>query len=163
MVSALVWRLLAVVRFWRVGAPVAARNSRLNRRMRPKLGRLKRRAEFLRAASAGRKAATTGLVLQAVPSADAPGADAAGLRKISRVGFTASRKVGNAVARNRTKRRLRALARAILPDRAEIGFDYVLIARQATLSRSFTQMQTDLVYALGRVGTLRADTQDHPE
>ena len=65
-----------------------------------------------------------------------------------RVGFTASRKVGNAVARNRAKRRLRAAAQAILPTEARPRTDYVLVARPATLVRPFEALLRDLAAAL---------------
>jgi ribonuclease P protein component len=68
-----------------------------------------------------------------------------------RVGFTASRKVGNAVARNRAKRRLRAAAAAILPKVGRPGTDYVLIARAATASRPFAALVSDLAAGLRRV------------
>ena len=71
---------------------------------------LKIRADFLRVAAARRRAVTPGLILQAAQRPDG----SAGVRTV-RVGFTASRKVGNAVIRNRAKRRLRAAAAAILP------------------------------------------------
>lgn len=69
-----------------------------------------------------------------------------------RVGFTCSRKVGNAVVRNRAKRRLRALARAVLPTAARPGWDYVLVGRpEATVTRDYVAMLGDLAHALARV------------
>jgi len=69
-----------------------------------------------------------------------------------RVGFTCSKKVGNAVARNRAKRRLREVARAILPQEGRDGWDYVLIGRpQVTASLPFPQLLADLSHALSRV------------
>jgi ribonuclease P protein component len=102
--------------------------------------RLKNRADFLRAAR-GIRRSTTGLTLELCPT---PEADPAVLR----VGFTASRKVGNAVARNRAKRRLRAAAAALLPLHGRAGHDYVLVARTATLTRNFEDLLADLVGAL---------------
>ena len=67
-----------------------------------------------------------------------------------RVGFTCSKKVGNAVARNRAKRRLREIARLVLPCQGLVGHDYVLIGRkQATATLPFTQLVTDLEKSLG--------------
>jgi ribonuclease P protein component len=68
-----------------------------------------------------------------------------------RVGFTASRKVGNAVVRNRARRRLKAAADAVLAARARPGTDYVLIARAATPSRPYADLLSDLETALERV------------
>ena len=103
--------------------------------------RLKKRAEFLRIAAARQSAGATGLVLQAASRAgNDPG-----------IGFTASRKVGNAVARNRAKRRLRALAREMLPEAARPDLDYVLIARSTTPHRPYTLLRTDLIRVLKRL------------
>lgn len=110
------------------------------------IARLKRRAEFLRVAAARRKWATPGLVLQAAETEDARAA-AGGFR----VGFTASRKVGSAVARNRARRRLRAAVAATLPKRAAAGLDYVVIARRGTLTRPFDALTGDLETAIARV------------
>lgn len=84
-----------------------------------------------------------GLVLQALRQADV---DAP-----CRAGFTVTRKVGSAVVRNRAKRRLRALAGALLPGLGRKGYDYVLVGRAATLSRSFDGLRDDLQKALARV------------
>ena len=101
---------------------------------------LRQRADFLRAASARRQAAG-GFLLQARDRADGSG--------LVRVGFTASKKVGNAVMRNRAKRRLRELARALLPDLGRAGWDYVLVARPGvTGDRPFADLRADLDQAL---------------
>src|SRR5918993_2902138 len=104
-----------------------------------RLPRLTRRSEFLRAAGRGRKAARPGLVLQALPTT---GGDdgAAPLR----LGFTATKKIGGAVVRNRAKRRLREAARLTLSAETAPGWDLVLIARDATASRPFAQLLGDL-------------------
>ncbi|WP_229678473.1 ribonuclease P protein component [Neptunicoccus cionae] len=68
------------------------------------------------------------------------------------VGFTCSKKVGNAVARNRAKRRLREVARLLLPEHGQAGWDYVLIGRKdVTASRDFSKLLSDLKYALTKV------------
>jgi ribonuclease P protein component len=107
---------------------------------------LKRRAEFLRVAAAGGKAATPGLVLQAAPRHERAQGDGQ-----IRIGVTASRKVGGAVVRNRSKRRLRALAREVLPRAGRPATDYVLVARAATAERPFAMLVADLERALRRV------------
>jgi len=107
-----------------------------------KVSRLLKRADFLRLAR-GRRWSTPGLVLQMVqPTAPAPGI---------RAGFTATKKIGGAVVRNRAKRRLREAARAVLPLYATPGCDYVLIARDATPERPFAALIEDLKLALRKV------------
>ena len=108
-------------------------------------GRLRRRAEFLRAASKGRKTSSHALVLQCLPRGDdAP----------ARLGFTVTKKVGNAVVRNRTRRRLREAARLVLAETPVAGVDLVLIGRDATRARPFTQLMDDFRRALGKVGAV---------
>jgi ribonuclease P protein component len=68
-----------------------------------------------------------------------------------RVGITVSRKVGNAVVRNRMKRRFRELARAILPEAGIAGADHVLIGRSGGIERPFAELRRDLERALGRL------------
>lgn len=67
-----------------------------------------------------------------------------------RVGFTVSKKVGNAVERNRVRRRLRVVAADVLPHRAHAGRDYVIIGRRTALTRAFGDLKRDLETALGR-------------
>lgn len=111
--------------------------------MAARLERLKIRADFLRVAAARRSAVGSALVLQCAARPDqSPGI---------RVGFTASRKVGNAVTRNRAKRRLRAAAASVLPAQGRPATDYVLIARESTAARPFSALIADLESALRRI------------
>ncbi len=107
---------------------------------------LKNRRDFLAAARAG-KAVTTGMIVQRrVRRADETE------QPIIRVGYTASKKVGNAVFRNRAKRRMRAVARDVLGKAEADGIDYVLIARSgATIERPYEALRSDLEYALRKL------------
>ncbi len=109
------------------------------------LVQMTKRSQFI-AASKARRQGTKAFLLQARkrPEDDGP--------EEIRVGFTCSKKVGNAVARNRAKRRLREIARAILPTHGRPGWDYVLVGRaDETATRPFDTMQADLKYALKKV------------
>lgn len=108
--------------------------------------RLIRRAEFLKVAEGRRKWVAPGVILQMAPQSPAGEL---------RVGFTASRKVGNAVARNRARRRLRAASAELLPVHAAEGHDYVLIARSGTLTRRYQALLADLAEGLQRLGVYR--------
>ena len=105
---------------------------------------LKKRADFLAVAATQQKSVTPGLILQAR------------LREVTgvvRVGFTVTKKVGNAVVRNRIKRRLRALAVELLPTKGKAGHDYVLIGRRLALHRDYRDLKKDLAFALKRIKT----------
>lgn len=107
---------------------------------------LRKRADFLKANHARRRS-TAAFTLQA-RQREAGEADP----QIIRVGFTCSRKVGNAVIRNRAKRRLREIARHLLPIEGHPGWDYVLIGRPgSTVSHPFDQMLADLHTALVQI------------
>ncbi len=127
----------------------------------PGVERLKQRGEFLKVAGQGRKWAMPGLVLQALRRPDPDGADPDGrgnpddARAGVRYGLTASRKVGGAVARNRARRRLRAIAEQWLPQAGQPDTDYVLIARAATVARPFAELEQDLQTALEKIRTAR--------
>ena len=103
------------------------------------LRRLVRRAEFL-AANAGKRAPMPGFVLLVRARDD--GDPAMG------VGFTVTKKIGNAVVRNRMKRRFRALAREILPESGTPGADHVLIGRSGGLERDYAMLGSELRKAL---------------
>jgi ribonuclease P protein component len=119
---------------------------------RPAVERLKRRAEFVALSRAKRSTAQPGLVLQAAKRRDLPGPLRPGLTDNAvRIGFTASKKVGGAVQRNRAKRRLRAIADEVLVPHAKAGVDFVLIARAGTLDRRFDDLRTDMEKAMKRL------------
>jgi ribonuclease P protein component len=104
---------------------------------------MRKRNDFLTVARAGRQG-TASMMVQALKRSDDD--------SLVRVGFTCSKKVGNAVARNRAKRRLREVARLVLPELARPGWDYVLIGRlEVTAARPFPALQQDLRDALRKL------------
>jgi len=117
---------------------------------------LKKRRDFLAVAATGQRWAAPGLVLQvrrwksslcqAEDKTERP------MRPALRYGLTASKKVGNAVVRNRCRRRLRALAEDLLPKAAVENCDYVLIARAKCFERPWDALRQDLLYSLRRLG-----------
>jgi ribonuclease P protein component len=121
------------------------------------VSRLKSRPEFLRVAGVKRKWVAPGLVLQV--RRRGPGDRRRGEIQEEtpaiRVGFTVSRKVGNAVKRNRVRRRLRAAAGKVMPAQAKEGHDFVIIGRNATLRRPFAALLKDLETALKRLDALK--------
>jgi ribonuclease P protein component len=110
------------------------------------IGRLKTRAEFLHVRGGARFTAPS-LVLQARKRTGGETEDA----HIARFGFTATKGLGGAVVRNRARRRLREAVRATGQDHAVEGYDYVLIAREGTVQRRFTELIDDLERALAKV------------
>jgi ribonuclease P protein component len=115
------------------------------------LGRLKKRSEFLAVAATNRRWTAPGLVLQVRSRASAPetdGDDNPGLR----VGFTATKKIGNAVKRNRARRRLRAAVAEVLRTTEAAPADLVLVARQGTIDRPYADLKNDLSIGLRRMG-----------
>jgi ribonuclease P protein component len=99
--------------------------------------RLQRRSDFLRLAAQGRKLVRPGFLLQAVTEVTE-----------LRVGFTATKKLGNAVTRNRAKRRLREAARLVLAGRPDLTAELVLVARRETGSIEFAKLRRNLEAAL---------------
>ncbi len=74
-----------------------------------------------------------------------------------RMGFTVTKKIGNAVVRNRMKRRFRALARQLLPEHGIAGADHILIGRAQGIERDFDKLERDFVAALERIRAGKTD------
>ena len=103
--------------------------------------RIVRRSDFLAAAKAP-ATSTPGIVIQARNRADG---------EAFRVGFTCTKKLGNAVMRNRIRRRMREAARLELPQLAKASHDYVLIGRIGSETRSFEALRKDIISAVTRL------------
>ncbi|GBR50104.1 ribonuclease P protein component [Neokomagataea thailandica NBRC 106555] len=106
---------------------------------------MKKRSQFLHLSRKGRKAALPGMVVQGITPKDADG------QAQSRVGFTVTKKVGNAVVRNRTRRRLREALRLVAKEEGLPCGDFVLIGREGTRKREFSALKSDLRQALNKV------------
>ena len=124
---------------------------------RPALHTLRVRREFL-AVAKGDKQVRRGLVLQArqrdvnaLTDLDDASGSTNDANTALRFGLTATKKIGNAVMRNRTRRRLRGLAHEILSAHGQPGYDYVLIGRAATKHRTWDGLRTDLRSALKKL------------
>lgn len=107
---------------------------------------LSRRADFL-AANRGLRVARPGFVLLVNPN----GGDA------MRYGITVTKKIGNAVVRNRMKRRFRALLRELLPQQGIASADHVLIGRETGIERDFGKLREELAMALSRAAQGKGD------
>jgi ribonuclease P protein component len=135
-------------------APAAARSSLPDsgrQAEQPKPAVLTRRADFL-AANKGLRIARPGFVLLAHANA--------GLGQ--RYGITVTKRIGNAVVRNRMKRRFRALVRELLPEHGLSDTDHVLIGREGGVERDFSQLRTELLAALERARAGKGDPPRKP-
>lgn len=112
----------------------------------PKLGRLTKRPEFLFVRD-GKYAPRQSLVIQTRKREDD--------NPQIRFGVTATKKIGNAVTRNKAKRRMREIARACLPKLGQAGHDYVLIARNDTAHINYSQLMLDAEKALEKLARPR--------
>jgi ribonuclease P protein component len=120
---------------------------------RPPVERLKKRPAFL-AAAKGASVSRGAVVVQALDRADALG--------LIRCGFTATRRVGNAVVRNRAKRRLREAAARLAPLHGKPGHDYVFIARAGTAKRPWARLLDDVESALISLAANQVPAADRP-
>jgi len=109
----------------------------------PNIVRLKRRAEF-KAAARGPRVTANAFVLQATCRTEPIDQPAAISEPCAGVGFTATKRLGGAVVRNRIRRRLREAVRQVFPGCAAAGVNYVLVAKPPALTCAFTQLLTDL-------------------
>ena len=107
-----------------------------------RLATIRKRSDFL-AANAGKRASSPSFVLLVRDRADGDPA--------KRVGFTVTKKIGGAVVRNRMKRRLRALAREMLPEGGVAGADHVLIGRAGGIERDFGELRQEFTRALEKL------------
>lgn len=107
------------------------------------IGRLKKRREYLAVAATEKRFVTPSMVLQyrVNPDEQAP----------ALVGFTVTKKMGNAVARNRIRRRLKEVARLVMPEMARAGHEYVVVGRQNAKELPFPALIKEFKFALGRV------------
>ncbi len=112
-----------------------------------KIERLKKRAQFL-AAAQGPSCARGSVVIQRLPQPERP---------TLAVGFTATKKIGGAVQRNRAKRRMREAARMLLPLHGEASHDYVFVARAGAIDRPWDRLLDDVKTALLSLAAGRAD------
>ena len=107
------------------------------------LSSIKNRKDFLKISTKGISSPQVGLILQTIANDD-------GNNNI-RVGITATKKIGNAVIRNKCKRKLRVVANDILLEYAKENSDYVLVARDSTYDREIRLLKNDLIKALKNV------------
>jgi ribonuclease P protein component len=110
--------------------------------------RLLRRRDFL-AAAKGRSVPQGGILLQSRKRDD---------QGAARVGFTCTKKLGNAVTRNRIRRRIKEAARLVMAGQAQAGHDYVLVGRQSAENRGFEALKKDIISALSKLHAADAGT-----
>lgn len=120
---------------------------------------LAKRSDFLRIAGANKKWVSDSMIVQVAKMPEPDASDFSDDSLGIRVGYTASKRVGNAVQRNRAKRRLREVVRQLLWDKGKKGHDYVLIARTAILDMPFDQLIRDFSWCFKRLDRGRDDNK----
>lgn len=110
-----------------------------------KITTIKKRSDFVKVGERGKKVSTAGFLLLALKS------EVGGQESGTRIGYTVTKKQGDAVTRNRIRRRLREVVRKTFPDLARLGYDYVIIARTVSAARPYEMLIKDLRYALHTV------------
>ena len=113
------------------------------------VGRLKKRSEFINVTANGKKWVTHGFILVANAQREKSKPD---LEYLPRVGFTATKKLGNSVVRNKAKRILRAISKEVLTSRPTPAWDYVIIARKALTKLNYEDLKKDFKWAIKQLG-----------
>ena len=123
-----------------------------------RLHTIKKRSDFLSATAKGKKFVTGTFILQMLPRREQhPPAP-----QLSRLGFTVTKKMGNAVVRNRIKRRLREAVREKAQAHLLPGHDYVLISRHKALECPYTDLLRDMEFAFSRIATMKERSSPKP-
>ncbi len=112
------------------------------------VGRLKKRSEFIYVTANGKKWVTHGFILVASAQREKSKPD---LECLPRVGFTATKKIGNSVVRNKAKRILRALSQEVLTSSNTPAWDYVIIARKALTTSNYENLKKDFRWAIKKL------------
>ena len=113
------------------------------------VGRLKKRSEFIHVTANGKKWVTHGFILVANAQRKKSKPD---LEYLPRVGFTATKKIGNSVVRNKAKRILRAISKEVLTSSNTPAWDYVIIARKALTTSNYEDLKKDFRWAIKKLG-----------
>ena len=112
------------------------------------VGRLKNRSEFIHVTTNGKKWVTHGFILVASTQR---GKSEPNLEYLPRVGFTATKKIGNSVVRNKAKRILRALSQEVLTSSNTPAWDYVIIARKTLTTSNYEDLKKDFRWAIKKL------------
>ena len=112
------------------------------------VGRLKKRSEFINVTANGKKWVTDGFILVANAQREKSKPD---LEYLPRVGFTATKKIGNSVVRNKAKRILRAISQEVLTSSNTPAWDYVIIARKTLTTSNYEDLKKDFRWAIKKL------------